>query len=188
MEQIEQTLFVGLGNPGEKYSDTRHNAGFLFVDYLATLLNAKFLDKKRWQAQIAEPDRTISLVKPQTFMNASGQAVRSIVAFYKINPESMFVAFDDLDLEQGTGKVQFGRGPKSHNGLNSIYQELGTDQFWHIRIGIDGRSGDKTVPPDAYVLQKMSVEERDTLQKNFRALKDNMMSRNLVQHRALRVQ
>lgn len=183
-----QQLFVGLGNPGEQYVNSRHNAGFQFVDYLAGLLNTHFIEKKRWKALIAEPDSSLLVAKPQTFMNLSGQSVRSLAAFYKLKPEQIFVAFDDLDLEQGSGKIQFGTGPKGHNGLNSIYEELGTDQFWHIRIGVDGRSGKKTIKPEKYVLQTMTVEDRISLQNAFRALKDNLVKRNLVEHRALRIQ
>lgn len=185
---MKQLLFVGLGNPGDQYEFTRHNAGFLFVDYLANLLQTNFVEKKRWKADLAEPDKSVLLAKPQTFMNRSGQSVQSIMAFYKIKPEDIFIAFDDLDLVHGSGKIQFGRGPKAHNGLNSVYQEIGTDTFWHVRIGVDARAGEKNIPPDKYVLQTMTVEERATLQDTFRALKDNMISRDLVDHRALRIQ
>jgi peptidyl-tRNA hydrolase, PTH1 family len=197
---------VGLGNNGEQYSKTRHNAGFLFVDYIATLFGEKFLEKKKLQALVAQKSfstqvfdttakdpnvsdygtsnypiqESLYLVKPITFMNQSGMAVQAVRSFYRIQPKNLFVAFDDLDLELGTVKVAFAKGPKTHNGIASIKQQLGTDQFWHIRIGIDSRTGSRTIPAPNYVLQPMSSQEIKTLLGSFVTAKDNLASRNLL--------
>jgi PTH1 family peptidyl-tRNA hydrolase len=203
---------IGLGNPGESYKNTRHNAGFLFVDYISELLGERLVEKKKFHAEVAQvaitaqkqlgksnqlcqsnqleqstqstqlsqSNQNFYLAKPNTYMNKSGLAVQALRAFYKLQPKDIFVAFDDLDMELGTVKVQFGRGPKTHNGIDSIKQQLGTDQFWHLRIGIDTRKGDRTVPPDKYVLQPMNSQELQLLRSSFRSLKDNLSSRGLL--------
>ncbi len=174
---------IGLGNPGKKYETTRHNAGWLFADFLAKRLKANFIEKKKWKAEVAEVaggGQTLLLAKPLTFMNLSGQSVQAITNFYKIDTTDLFVAFDDLDLEFGTYKIQFGKGPKVHNGLQSIYSELGTDQFWHVRIGIDGRHGDRTIAPDKYVLQPLGQEDLKQLNNTFEQVTHMLIERKLV--------
>lgn len=182
---------IGLGNPGEQYTKTRHNAGFLFVDYIAEMLGERLIEKKKFHAEVAQiaigqtkqttpANQNFFLAKPNTYMNKSGLAVQALRAFYKLQPKDIFVAFDDLDMELGTVKAQFGRGPKTHNGIDSIKQQLGTDQFWHLRIGIDTRKGDRTIPSDKYVLQPMSSEEFQLLSQGFMSLKDNLASRGLL--------
>ncbi len=101
-------------------------------------------------------------------MNRSGTAVRSILDFYHLNPKNglndLYIIHDDLDIELGKYKLQLGVGPKIHHGLQSIYQALGTDQFWHVRVGIDHRFGDRSIPGEAYVLQNFTPEEIEIIQ------------------------
>lgn len=161
-------IIVGLGNPGDQYRFTRHNVGFMVVEALAQKLGATFNFDKKYQAEVARVGSDVWLVKPQTFMNASGQAVRSLVHFYKLDqtPEythELWVIHDDLDLELGRYKVQLGTGPKIHNGLLSLYQELGTPDFWHVRVGVDGRAGDRRLSGQDYVLQPFMGEEKSRL-------------------------
>ncbi len=118
-------LIVGLGNPGEKYKNNRHNIGFWVVDELALR-----------QAQ----GKNMVLLKPQTFMNRSGVEVKKLVKKYPLDKNELYVIHDDLDIELGKYKISFAKGPKVHNGLQSIYQQLGTKNFWHVRVGIDNRA------------------------------------------------
>ena len=160
-------VIVGLGNPGSRYDLTRHNAGFDILDNLRQVMECPaYTSNKRIFADVCKATEKLFL-KPQTFMNESGRAVRSALEFYKIIPQAsqeggfhnLFVIHDDLDLPLGTYKIQYGIGPKGHNGLLSIYQHLGTQNFWHVRIGIDSRAGDRTMPPQTYVLEKFTPQE-----------------------------
>ena len=159
----------GLGNPGEKYEQTRHNVGFMLIEELSKQMDmGNFVAKDRFTAEVAKKNETV-LVKPQTYMNQSGQAVRAVLDFYQIAVNNkltnLFVIHDDLDIELGKYKFQFGTGPKVHHGLQSIYQHLKTDQFWHIRVGIDARAGDRSVPGEAYVLQNFTPLEKEQVKQ-----------------------
>ncbi len=134
-------LIVGLGNPGSKYKDNRHNVGFMVVDELAKL---NLTD--------------VVVFKPDTFMNRSGVAVKKLQVR---NLQDLYVVHDDLDIELGKFKISFGKGPKVHNGLKSIYEQLGTKDFWHVRVGIDNRMklGFKGTGEE-YVLQNFRPEEK----------------------------
>lgn len=160
-------IIVGLGNPGERYELTRHNAGAMILDNLSQVLECpKYTNNKRIFSDVCKVNDNI-FVKPQTFMNESGKSVRSALDFYKIFDSgkskggfhNLFVLHDDLDLELGSYKIQYGRGPKSHNGLLSIYQHLGTPNFWHVRIGVDSREGDRSLPSQNYVLERFTPKE-----------------------------
>ncbi len=158
-------FLFGLGNPGREYQYTRHNVGFDVADFVVRQQNGHWQSSPKLHAEVAKVDRLI-VAKPQTFMNNSGQAVRAVIDYYdKQHLGEIFVAHDDLDIGLGTFKVQFGTGPKIHNGLSSIYQHLGTHDFWHIRIGVDGRKGDRSMPGHAYVLSQFSDDERVILNK-----------------------
>lgn len=137
-------LIVGLGNPGEKYVDTRHNVGFMVVDKLAHELGGsdiRWENSEKHKANIAKTGEVI-LVKPETFMNASGVAVRSIASFYKISSEDVWVVHDDLDLPLGKIRIRVGGASAGHHGIDSIIRELGSDKFVRIRLGIGrGKSG-----------------------------------------------
>lgn len=168
------TIIVGLGNPESKYFTTRHNTGFSFVDYLAQKFNLEFQNHKKTDCLLAKNEQFL-LVKPQTYMNQSGVAVKKLFQFFKYvskeaNYPHLFVAFDDLDLELSNHKIQFAVGPKLHNGINSIYNELKSINFWHIRIGIDNRAGERVIPPEVYVLQNLTQEENQILQTSFEAI------------------
>jgi|WetSurMetagenome_2_1015567.scaffolds.fasta_scaffold117559_2 peptidyl-tRNA hydrolase, PTH1 family len=156
-------LIAGLGNPGEEYKKTRHNAGFLFVEKLASKENFS-LDKKQEAETLKKGD--LILVKPQTFMNDSGRAVRKIMDFYKLGIGEVVVVHDDLDLAFGEYKIQKEKGPKVHNGLKSVEQNLGRMDFWRVRIGIDNRQPGMSYGTGAdYVLSKFSEEEIKELNK-----------------------
>ncbi len=142
-------LIIGLGNPGEEYKNTRHNAGFLVVDRLREL----------------KLSRSVLIRKSDVFMNESGDFVRSLYTKYNIPNIGLYVVHDDLDIKLGEYKIQFGRGPKDHNGLKSVDEALGTDQYWHVRIGIDNRPQDARPMGEEYVLQNFTDEERAVLDK-----------------------
>ena len=132
-------LVVGLGNPGGKYEKTRHNAGFWWLDVLAREERATFRRESRYQgsaAKVSTGNGDLWLLKPETFMNNSGQAVAALAGYYKIAPKEILVAHDELDLPPGGVKLKFGGGSGGHNGLKSIAANLGTQDFWRLRLGI----------------------------------------------------
>lgn len=137
-------LFVGLGNPGEKYAATRHNAGFWWVDQVAAATNSKLaLEAKFFGiAGKLNPTSDSWLIKPTTFMNASGKAVAALANYYKISPAEILVIHDELDLPAGSIKMKFGGGHGGHNGLRDIHAALGTADYWRLRVGI-GHPGTK---------------------------------------------
>lgn len=154
-------LIVGLGNPGEKYKNTRHNAGFMFLDRMSE--NGKFSLSKKFEAEIFEND-DILMVKPQTFMNDSGRCVRKIMDFYKLPASDLVVVHDDLDIALGERKIQIGVGPKVHNGVNSVEQYLGDMNFMRVRLGVDSRKQTPTNLSGAdYVLDNFGKEEKKML-------------------------
>lgn len=152
-------VIVGLGNPGEKYGKNRHNVGFMVLDKLG--VDHPFAFAKKFNAEIALT-KTYILVKPQTFMNDSGDSVCAICRFYKIKNEDLYIVHDDLDIKIGNYKIQHGKGPQVHNGLLSIEEKLGTDQFWNVRVGVENRAvrGNKGIPGVVYSLQDFNPEER----------------------------
>lgn len=175
-------IYVGLGNPGKQYQQTRHNAGFLFVDTLAEELALAWKFEKKFNAELASKRDDVFLIKPQTFMNNSGQALRAFLDYLKIDlqgpfvgPEDLIVVHDDLDLALGTYKFQKGTGPKDHNGLQSIYQHLGTREFWHLRLGIDSRGGQRIISPADYVLQVMPKQEQTIFHKTIEELLQELL-------------
>lgn len=156
-------LIVGLGNPGEKYKNTRHNAGFMLVDKMA--VGKKFSMSNKFEAEILEMDG-ILLAKPQTFMNDSGRSVRKIMDFYKLKLGQLTIIHDDLDLALGEKKIQTGIGPKVHNGVNSVEQYLGSKDFLRVRLGVDNRMNQMTELSGAdYVLENFGKEEVRVIEK-----------------------
>ena len=154
----ETLLIVGLGNPGREYAQTRHNAGFMVVDALARKWSVPE-SRKRFKSEIAEirrDDRRIVLQMPQTYMNASGIALREAVNWYKVKTENILVVVDDLDQPFGQLRLRARGSAGGHNGLSSIFQHLGTTEISRLRIGI-GRSRAATI---SHVLSKFSPEER----------------------------
>jgi PTH1 family peptidyl-tRNA hydrolase len=132
-------LFVGLGNPGAQYERTRHNAGFWFIDELASQWKTSLVYDKAYHGLVArttQAGQTVWLLEPQTFMNLSGKAVGPLARFFKIAPNEILVAHDELDLMPGEAKVKLGGSHAGHNGLKDIAAALGTLDFWRLRIGI----------------------------------------------------
>jgi PTH1 family peptidyl-tRNA hydrolase len=152
-------MIVGLGNPGPDYDDTRHNAGFWLVDLLAQRHGGSFRAERKFSAEIATSrvgGADVLLLKPQTFMNRSGQAVQAATAYLKIPVEQVLVAHDDLDLPPGTARLKLGGGHGGHNGLRDLIAHLGPN-FWRLRLGI-GHPGNRAEVID-YVLRRPAREE-----------------------------
>lgn len=155
-------LIVGLGNPGKKFEGTRHNTGFLVLDKLVSkIAEDQWLMDKKFNSLIINLMPSVMYCKPQTFMNSSGLAVSKLVNFYKIERDDLFVVHDDLDISLGEYKIQKGKGPREHNGLLSIYEKLGSKEFWHVRVGIDNRTNSKEqwISGEDYVLQQFPEDE-----------------------------
>jgi peptidyl-tRNA hydrolase, PTH1 family len=170
-------LIVGLGNPGKEYEHTRHNAGFRVVDALAVKLQAtSYKPQAKFNAEIVKIGETL-LVKPQTYMNNSGEAVQRVMQFYRVLPEDLWVIHDDLDIRLGDYKIKKGIGPKIHNGVNSLRTVLGYSDFWYVRIGVDNRV--EKIPGEAYVLARFKAEELDIINRLAEQVADELISRHL---------
>ena len=157
-------MIVGLGNPGSEYEQTRHNAGFWFIDELAWQFKATLKEEKKFfgsVARISISGSDLWLLKPSTFMNRSGQAVAALAQFYKIKPEEILVVHDELDIPCGRIKFKLGGGNGGHNGLKDIQARLGTPDFYRLRLGID-HPGDRNLVV-GYVLNKPSPEHRQQI-------------------------
>ncbi len=176
-------LVVGLGNPGEKYVNTRHNVGFMIVDVLASqMVNGQWLMVKKLQSLIINNQSLTILAKPQTFMNSSGDAVKALATFYRLPATNIWVIHDDLDLTLGNYKIQKGKGPREHNGLNSIYKSIGTQDFWHVRVGIDNRKAAGPEEPlarrgEEYVLQNFTTNELTSLENVISNVANDLLTR-----------
>ena len=170
-------FIVGLGNPGEKFKNTRHNVGFMVVDAIAKkLVISNWKLGKKLETEIIETKEFV-LAKPQTFMNNSGSAVKKLITNYlprqragKLPMTDLYVIHDDLDIPLGQYKIQFGKGPKVHNGLRSIEQHLKTAGFWRVRVGIAGdhyqeikASGQSMA--ENYVLKPFTAKEKIEIEK-----------------------
>ncbi len=158
---IEIKAIVGLGNPGAKYSETRHNAGFWFVERLANAHNVRFSAETKFNGEVARVQlsgKELWLLKPDTFMNRSGLAVRSLLTFYKIAPQNLLVAHDEIDLLPGAIKLKSGGGHGGHNGLRDIIDQLGSKEFQRLRIGV-GHPGNKDQVVD-FVLHRAALDEQ----------------------------
>jgi len=156
-------LFVGLGNPGDKYAATRHNAGFWWVDLIAEQTNSQLSMDAKMFGIIGKlsPSTDKWLLKPTTFMNASGRSVAAMANYYKIKPEEILVIHDELDLPAGQTKLKFGGGHGGHNGLRDIHAALGTKDYWRLRVGID-HPGDKRAVV-SYVLKAPTKDEQKAI-------------------------
>lgn len=157
-------LIVGLGNPGPEYEDTRHNAGFWWVERIAAARKAMFNAEKKFHGQAARArldGHEAWLLKPQTYMNRSGQSVGALAAFYKILPDEILVVHDELDLPPGDARLKKGGGHGGHNGLKDIIAHLGTPDFWRLRLGI-GHPGDKSQVAD-FVLHPANRGEQELI-------------------------
>jgi PTH1 family peptidyl-tRNA hydrolase len=166
-------LIVGLGNPGSQYEATRHNAGFWWLEALAHKLSVPLKSEPRFHGRVgklASPQGDIWLLCPDTFMNLSGKAVAALARFYKIPPESILVAHDELDLPPGTARLKQGGGHGGQNGLKDIHVQLGSSNYWRLRIGI-GHPGSKE-QVTGHVLGKPQAPERERMLKAIDAALD----------------
>jgi len=166
-------LFVGLGNPGPEYEYTRHNAGFWWLDALARELKVTLTADKSYHGLVARTSiqgQSVWLLAPQTFMNASGKSVAALANFFKIPPQDILVAHDDLDIVPGEAKLKLGGSHAGHNGLRDIHAQLGTDQYWRLRLGI-GHPGSRDEVLH-WVLKKPVLDHRIAIDQAIdRALK-----------------
>ena len=163
MSSDQPFLIIGLGNPGREYKDNRHNFGFMLVDRLCVRLDARGmkLQSKAIVITTQRDDNRLILAKPQTYMNLSGQSVQGLLNFYKIPLERMLLVHDDLDLPFGAIRLRPGGGPGGQRGVASIIQQLNTQDFPRLRLGIDRPPG--RMDPADYVLQDFSIAQREIL-------------------------
>lgn len=159
-------LLVGLGNPGPEYAGTRHNAGFWFIDAVARVLKVDLAPERSYFGLMARANTTdgpVWLLEPMTFMNLSGKSVAALARFFKIAPAEIMVAHDELDLLPGQVKLKFGGGHAGHNGLKDIHAQLGSADFWRLRIGV-GHPGLRAEVIN-HVLNKPRTEDREAIDK-----------------------
>ena len=157
-------LIAGLGNPGRQYMLTRHNAGFWFADALAMKLGVSMARESRFSSEVAKHG-DLRLAKPTTYMNDSGQAVAALMRFFGVAPEELLIVHDELDLKPGEAKLKLGGGVAGHNGLRDIQAQLGSSDFWRLRLGV-GHPRDSALPEQDvvdYVLKPPRAEERDQI-------------------------
>jgi len=156
-------LIIGLGNPGKEYEKTRHNVGFMMADKIKEKYDfPDFEFKKIFNAEISKNNidsKEILLVKPQTFMNLSGEAIRAVLDFYKLAPDDILVIHDDIDLALGKYKITEGSGSAGHNGVQDIMDKLSTKDFKRVRIGVGNANLRSIIDPADFVLQRFSEEE-----------------------------
>lgn len=156
-------IIAGLGNPGKKYENTRHNMGFIAVDLLADAYGIK-VDKLKFKSLVGEgriAGQRVLLMKPQTYMNLSGEAIREAVHFYKIDPEELIVIYDDIDIPTGTFRIRKKGSAGTHNGMRSVVYQIQSDQFPRIRVGI---GSEKKVDLIHYVTGGVSKDEKALLE------------------------
>ncbi|HBP50933.1 MAG: Peptidyl-tRNA hydrolase [Candidatus Shapirobacteria bacterium GW2011_GWE1_38_10] len=152
-------LFFGLGNPGKEHENTRHNLGQILIHKLSEKYNFSLSQKNKLLAQVGESSKNIFAISTE-YMNLSGISVQKIAAYYKIPPKNIYLIHDDLDLPVGKWRLQFDRGPAGHNGVLSTIENLCTQAFWRIRVGI-GKSD--IIPTETYVLKPFSADEKKTI-------------------------
>ena len=158
-------LFVGLGNPGPEYEATRHNAGFWWIDALARERKLTLVPERSYHGLVARMQvggQPVWLLEPQTFMNLSGKSVAALARFFKIEPDEILVVHDELDVVPGQAKLKRGGSHAGHNGLRDIHAQLGTDDYWRLRLGI-GHPGVKSEVV-GWVLKKPLKEQREAIE------------------------
>lgn len=185
-------IIAGLGNPGIKYENTRHNIGFMFCDYLQNLYTwNKQFSVSTWSYQdkfeafisqikkIDYSNKDIIIVKPNTFMNRSGDSLYKLKKFYKEKVEKIILVFDDLDITIGKWKIQENTIPKCHNGVNSVVSSIGNN-FLSIRIGIENRKESNPLNSTDYLIDKMSSVEKDLILVSFREVCENLFVQDII--------
>lgn len=182
-------LIVGLGNIGDRYAKTRHNAGFLFVDRLVEELEERSGNKVTWSEDSKkgvihtsvphplDPASKLHIIKPTTYMNLSGRAVSAMMSYYQLSLDELLVVHDDLDILLGDYKIQLDKGPKSHNGILSVNEHLGTSNYWRVRIGVEyrGESGKDMMSGEDYALENFSKREREKLDSVFEGIIQSLL-------------
>ncbi|MBT3697449.1 MAG: aminoacyl-tRNA hydrolase [Gammaproteobacteria bacterium] len=164
MSQMSLQLIVGLGNPDKKLLPTRHNVGFWFLDALSEKLCKDFSSQKKYDSdifQFEQQEKLFYMMKPMSYINNSGVPIKKFIKNKNISPENILIVYDDLDLTTGKTRLKLGGGSGGHNGLNSIIEQLGSRNFWRLRIGID-KPDDKHHVID-YVLGKPSKEDKESI-------------------------
>ena len=173
-------IIAGLGNPGAEYSLTKHNTGFLVIDQIAAACDAEnFEFNKKFNAEIANGKigkTKVILVKPQTMMNSSGQAIRPLMNFYKIKSDNLFVIHDDKDILFGEFKIQTNRGPAGHNGVISVMKNLKTENFTRIRVGTSPANRKKIGNIIKFVMSSYSKSELAVLKKTAKQIFERLES------------
>ncbi|MCX8000264.1 MAG: aminoacyl-tRNA hydrolase [Leptospiraceae bacterium] len=172
----QQLLLVGLGNPGPKYQNTRHNIGFMIIDELAKEFGISWKDEKKYQHQKLKLNENINIhfLKPMEYMNLSGSAVVSIINLYKISANNVLVIHDEIDFVFGKIKLKFGGGHAGHNGLKDIIQKLGTNDFHRLRFGV-GRPENSFIDVADFVLSPFKEQEKLELPKLIQISKDKIL-------------
>jgi PTH1 family peptidyl-tRNA hydrolase len=171
-------LLVGLGNPGTEYEQTRHNAGFWWIDAAARKLGVRLSAERAYFGLVARanlPQGPVWLLQPQTYMNLSGKSVAALARFFKIAPQEILVVHDELDVLPGQMKLKLGGSHAGHNGLRDIHAQLGTADYWRLRLGI-GHPGVKAEVVD-YVLRKPPADQREAIHK---AIDESMAALDLL--------
>ena len=169
-------IIVGLGNPGIQYAYHRHTVGHMFIDWIAHQQphSSWRVDPKHlfdYQKVITDDQKEYIVAKTRTFMNASGQSVLALLRYFDAQDTSeLCVAHDDLDLPVGVWKLDFAKGPKLHNGINSVESSNRTNEFWRVRIGVDNRPADQRIGGEIYVLQDFTDEQRKQVYAVFPAM------------------
>lgn len=182
-------IIVGLGNPGMDYQNTRHNAGFMLIDHLVEKFQLTLKFDKKFEAEFVRTEiiqngatEDLCLFKPMAFMNRSGESLQKFLAYYysqfleEDEGNHLIVAHDDLDLSLGNYALHKGKGPKQHNGLLSIYERMGHKNFWHLRLGVDSRAGERNIPPSDYVLMKMTNQEKLLLDQAIAVVANSLLA------------
>jgi PTH1 family peptidyl-tRNA hydrolase len=167
---------VGLGNPDKTHLRNRHNVGYLVIDELARAIGDDNWHKVKKNKVKFIKSNDLILVKPTTYMNDSGDAVKKIIDQYNINITNLWVIHDDLDIKLGKYKIQKGKGPRLHNGLKSIYNKIGNKNFWHVRVGVDSRVNGDKIPGETYVLSDFTDEQMVILLNTIDIIVDRLIS------------
>lgn len=165
-------VIFGLGNPEDKYKNTRHNIGFEFLDFLKETLNYSEFENAPKLNSLVSKNADVLLVKPQTFMNLSGESVLSILNFYKLPPEDIVIIHDDIDIEFGNYKLSKDSSSAGHNGIKDIMEKLGTKNFTRVRIGVKNSLLKNPIDAASFVLQKFPPEEQEKLKTIFQNIKE----------------
>lgn len=168
-------LIVGLGNPGKEYEKQRHNAGFLFLDWLTGEESLNWSLESRFNSEVASwstNEEKVLLVKPQTFMNESGEAVQSLISYYKLSPADVLLVHDDVDIPLGEFREVYARGAAGHHGVESVQDRLKTSELQRIRLGIGRPEGEQKV--ESYVLEDFTPTQREKLESIYPHVRESI--------------